>query len=160
MFLECFIFPDHHRDPHWGSGDGGDRAEDASILPFRKHGQSHQSHRNDWWKGQDKRVGVHLPVTRLIYSLLAGVWNCLKHWEMLLLQVFAVRRERRPSVSFRVSGSRHHERKEGADEGVVSVQEAHSRTRHSKSLKHYECSEREQRTWGKVAMVCPPVCCF
>lgn len=47
-----------------------------------------------------------------------------------VLQVFAVGRERRPSVSFGVSGPNHHERKEGANEGVVSFQEAHRHRAH------------------------------
>lgn len=47
----------------------------------------------------------------------------------VVLQVFAVCRECRPSVSSGVSGPGHHERKEGANEGVVSFQEAHRRLR-------------------------------
>lgn len=62
-----------------------------------------------------------------------------------VFQVFAVCRERRPSVSLGVSRTHHHERKEGADEGVVSVQEVHwHRVHHSEGLtvqllKHREC---------------------
>lgn len=78
-----FIFPDHHRDPHRGSGDGGDRPEDASILPLRKHGQPHQSHGNDWREGQNKRLGVHLPVSTSSSSVHARVPNRPKRWEML-----------------------------------------------------------------------------
>lgn len=141
--------PDHHWDPHRGGGDGGDRPEDASILPLRKHGQPHQPHRNDRWKGPDQRLGVHLPVKpiRLLISRLAAAG--LKRSPNVVLQVSAVCRERRPPVSFRVPGSRHHERKEGTHEGVVSVQEAHGRTRHSKSL-----------NYSRTQMVGPPVCCF
>lgn len=63
---------DHHWDPHRGGGDGGDWAEDASILPLRKHGQPHQPHRNDRREGQNKRVGVHLPVSR--FGSLSPAW--------------------------------------------------------------------------------------
>lgn len=77
---------------------------------------------------------IQLLLTRLFPKLPETLGN-------VVLQVFAVCRERRPSVSFRASGSRHHERKEGTDEGVVSVEEAHSGYRHSQSLKRYECGK-------------------
>lgn len=88
----------------------------------------------------------------------------------VVLQVSAVRRERRPSVSFRVSGSHHHEGKEGTHEGVVPVQEAHGRTRHNKSLNYSGFNAKEHRKRGNTVMVAvfnvttvalpPHFCCF
>ena len=67
---------------------------------------------------------------RLVYSMIYfGMMSAL------CFQVFAVCWERRPSVSLGVSRPHHHERKEGADEGLFSVQDVHRlRVPHSRSL--------------------------
>lgn len=80
---DYFVPPDHDWDPHRRGGDGSDWAEDASILPLRKYSQSDQPHRNDRWKGQNKRLGVHVPVNRFSSLLPVCALISLKHWEML-----------------------------------------------------------------------------
>lgn len=63
-FFNFSVFPDYYRNPHRRGGDGGDRPEDAQILPFWKYGQPHESYRNYWWKGKNKCLRIYLSVSQ------------------------------------------------------------------------------------------------
>lgn len=58
-----FLFSsDHHWHPYWRGGDGGDRSEDASLLPVRQHGEPDKPHRDHGREREDKHVRVHVQV--------------------------------------------------------------------------------------------------